>query len=192
MKRFLSTMASAVALLAGGAAQAALITFNDPGVIQIDGDTATYAEAGYNISGPATSFLLIEEPPATGVLVGGFFDAGFFSLTAMNRGPFALLGLDFGYYDLGDTPGTLSIVGLLDGLQVGALDLGLGALTRISFDAAFANVTEVRFSATSGFMLDNISAVPEPDSLALATGALMVLGFGLFKRREKTGAAARG
>ena len=40
MKRFLTAVACAAALCAGGAAHATLITFNDPGVIDIDNGAA--------------------------------------------------------------------------------------------------------------------------------------------------------
>ena len=69
MNRFLSAAALAAALCSGGAAHAGLVTFDNPGVIDIDNNTgiATYAEAGFVITGLATSFL-----PIDGALVGGF------------------------------------------------------------------------------------------------------------------------
>lgn len=190
MKSFLTTLACAAALGATGAAHAALITFDDPGVIAIDGDAARYTEAGYAIGGPATSFLLIGEPPTAGVLVGGFADTPSFGLTAAGGGAFALLGFDYGFFDLGVEPGSLTVTGLFDGLPVGELALSLGSTTRVALGAAFASVTEVRFSATSGFLLDNVSAVPEPGTLALASVAL-VAGLGAARRRRPGTTPAR-
>jgi hypothetical protein len=172
-----TTLACAAALcVAAASAQAGVVTFNNPGVITIDGGgVATYSEAGFNIVGPAASFLTLDD-----ALVGGF-DGGPFSLLAQGGGLFGLQSLQFAFYDLGfgGAPGSLSVVGLLNGAQVAAQQFSLGTLATASFGAPWAQLTEVRFSASTGFLLDNITAnaVPEPTSLALAGLALLALAW---------------
>ena len=190
MKRLLSAMALAAALCAGGAAQAAVVTFNNPGVIDIDNNTgvATYTEAGYKIVGAAAAFLTIPDPSLGEVLVGGS-DTTPFSLMSATGAAFALLALDYAFYDLGSSPGVLSVLGFSNGVQVASRALtltGINALAHINFNSSWINVNEVRFSGSSGFALDNISAVPEPGTLALTTGALLVMGTGMgFIRRRR-------
>ena len=190
MKRLLSAMALAAALCAGGAAQAAVVTFNNPGVIDIDNNTgvATYTEAGYKIVGAAAAFLTIPDPSLGEVLVGGS-DTTPFSLMSSTGAAFALLALDYAFYDLGSSPGVLSVLGFSNGVQVASRALtltGINALAHINFNSNWINVNEVRFSGSSGFALDNISAVPEPGTLALTSSALMVMGTGMgFIRRRR-------
>ncbi len=179
MSRTLFTAAVlAAALWAGGAAHAAVITFNDPAVIEIDNNTgvATYTEAGYTIRGPAASFLPIDMQ-----LVGGF-DTTPFSLIQLGGGVFSLLSLDFDFYDLGfgDASSTLTINGLLDGAVVMSSSVGLGGPGSLMFGAGWAQLDEVSFTGTAGFSLDNIQAVaravPEPGTWLLSALALSGLG----------------
>lgn len=170
MNRFLGAVALAAALCSSGAAQAGLVTFDNPGVIDIDNNTgiATYTEAGFVISGPATSFL-----PLDGAMVGGF-DTTPFSLSLLTGGVFGLQSIDIAAYDLGFGPGMLALVGLLGGAQVASLNIDLASAGSVLFDSSWAQLTSVSFSATSGFALDNIASVPEPGSFALAGAALLM------------------
>ena len=196
MKRLLSAVALAAALSAGGVAQAAVITFNAPNVIVLDSSAtvATYTEAGYKIVGAAAAFGLNGDAPGAEVLVGGNSDFDTnpptpipFSLMSSTGAAFALLAFDYGFFDLGGTPGTLTVTGLLNGAQVATRNFALGGQTHFDFSSIWRNVTEVRFSGTSLFALDNISAVPEPGTLALTTSALLVMaaGMGFVRRRRQ-------
>lgn len=164
----LRLLVATLALLAlGESAQAGLLRFDNPDPIAIDpGNVATYTEAGFALSSQAADFLLLDNGAGNGMLVGGFFGAGPVTLRAAGGGLFSLLSLDFGYFDLGDPPGLLAITGLLNGQQVALQTLSLGALATAQFDSQWASLSEVMFSATSGFQLDNIAAVPEPGGLA--------------------------
>ena len=107
MKILWTAMACAAALCAVGTAQAGVLTFNDPGVIDIDNNTnvATYTESGFTVSGQAATFL-----PLDSALVGGF-DGTPFSLKNLFGGAFSLLSLDYAFYDLGFAPGLLTVTG---------------------------------------------------------------------------------
>ncbi len=188
MKTLLTSMALAAALCTGTLAQAAVVTFNNPGQIVIAPDgTATYTEAGFTISGQAATFLTLND-----ALIGGL-DSSFFSLRTVTSGRFGLQSLDYAFFDLGFglPPGSLSVIGLLNGAQVASQVFSLGAGSTASFGTAWANLTEVRFSGTTGFALDNITAtaVPEPGSLALACVALAGLGLSTRSRRQPALAA---
>lgn len=169
----------AVALCCGGAAHAGLVNFNDPGVVDIDNATglASYAEAGFAISGPAASFL-----PLDGALVGGF-DATPFSFGAAGGGMFGLQLLDVAPYDLGFGPGVLVLTGLVGGVEVVSRSVDLAGAASLSFDAAWSQLTAVSFTASGGFALDNVSTVPEPGGFALAGVALALAGAMRWRRR---------
>jgi len=176
-------LAAAVLLGLAGVAQAAPVRFDNPDPITIDAaNVANYTEAGFVLSGQAADFLLLDDGAGNGWLVSGFLGAGPLTLRPAAGGSFGLASLDFGYFDLGDTPGQLAITGLVNGQAVAMQTLALGAMATAQFDGAWRGLSEVTFSATSGFQLDNIAAVPEPGSVAL-----LVLGLGglvLTRRRR--------
>lgn len=189
--KLLSAVALAAALCAGGAAQAAVVTFNDPGVVEIDNDTnvATYTEAGFTISGQAASFLLNGDAPGPQVLLGGS-DPTPFSLMQVGGGLFSLFSLAFGAFDDG-VAGTLTIRGSLSGggTLSEMVSFSSSSSTNLMFGAEWAQLSEVSFSGTALFSLDNINAaaVPEPGTLALSSLAL--LGLGLRRRQQAQRAA---
>lgn len=191
MKKLLFNLACAVALCLGNGAQAALLTFDTPALVDIDPVTnvATYAESGFVISGAAASFL-----PLDGVGSGG--SPGLFGLQnetiklmAQGGGRFSLLGLDFGLSPFASVaPGmlpTLTILGLGNALLSETLVLD-SLLSSFTFQG-WSNLREVSFSANADFVLDNIAAlaVPEPGSLALMSVALA--GLWTARRRLRQG-----
>ena len=188
MRKALSTLACAVALCAGPGAQAALVTFNSPSLIDIDPVTseASYNEAGFTFSGDVASFLQLDSIGSGGS--GGLFVTAnsVLKLTASNGGLFNLQSLDFGLFDLFDTTTSpaLLLEGRLADSSLLSQTLGLGALSNFGF-ANWTGLREVRFSANAAFVIDNVSVVPEPASLALA--ALGLAGMGLARRRTVRG-----
>ncbi|MBC8058084.1 MAG: PEP-CTERM sorting domain-containing protein [Rhizobiales bacterium] len=183
MRKLFTALLCAAAFCTANAAHAAVLNFNDPGEIVIDNDTfiATYTESGFAISGAAATFL-----PLDSALVGGIDGSTPFSLKDAGGGSFSLLSLDYGFYDLGfgAAAGMLSVTGLLNGLQVASQMFSLGAGAMGSFGAAFGNVTEVTFSGTSGFSIDNVNVtpVPEPETVALMALGLLALGWRVRRR----------
>ena len=184
MRNVLSTLACAVALCAGPAAQAALVTFNNPTLIDIDPVTnvASYNEAGFTFSGDAASFLPLDFIGSGGS--GGLFVLAnsLLKLSASSGGLFDLQSLDFGLFDpLNTAPSPLLVVeGLLANNSLLIQTLGLDALASFGF-TNWTGLQEVRFSANADFVLDNVSAVPEPASWALI--ALALVGLGVSRRR---------
>ncbi len=156
-------------------AQAAVLNFDNPGAIVIDNITnvATYHEAGFKIEGDATTFLTLQN----GLL--GFSGAPI-TLTADDNSAFSLQSLEQMFFDIGfgEQPGDLTITGLLNGLQVASQTLTLantGNLATVLFGINWLSVDAVSFVATSAYLLDTITVVPEPGSLALVGLMLMIL-----------------
>ena len=185
MKTTLHITTLAAAMCLASTARAEVMTFNNPGQIEIDNVTqiATYTEGAFKITGNAADFLTISD-----ALLG--FASAPLHLKAASGGAFSLLSLERSFFDLGlgETPGQLTLVGLLNGLQVASAVLPLGAtLAAFNFGNPWANVSDVSFTSTSGFLLDNINvrlnaSVPEPGTWALAMVALLGLS-GSARRR---------
>ncbi len=186
MTTSLTALACAAALCAAGAAQATVINFNDPGLIEIDNNTgvATYTESGYAISGAAASFLLLTNAGSPAFVAG--FDTSFTVLKAVGGMPFSLLSLDYAAFDLGaGAQGTLTLVGLFNGAPVVLQALTLGAPASVNFGAGWARLTSVGLTSTGGYSLDNVSVVPEPSRLTLALfGLAAALGVAAGRRRR--------
>jgi hypothetical protein len=169
-------------------AQAAVINFDQPALIDIDNATgnAVYREAGFALSGDAAGFLQLDGI-GTNASGGLFLTAGStLSIMAGDDGLFSFLGLDAGSLDA-TVPAMLDIVGVFADKSQQNLMLSLSGLGPVSI-AAWNGLAELRFMASADVVLDNInlSAVPEPGSIAM-----VMLGLGaLFgARRVRKGRA---
>ena len=182
MKKALLTLACMAAMGLTSVAHAAVLTFDTPGLIDIDNNTgvATYQEGSFTLAGQAATYLPLDFVGTGGS--GGLllFAGNLLTLSAAGGGLFSLLGLDFGLFDPNDS-GSLDLHGLL--ADSSALDqtLPLGALQNFSFQG-WSGLREVTFNASANIVLDNINAVPEPGSAALTLTALS--GLLLVRRRH--------
>jgi hypothetical protein len=191
MHKLIRTLLFALAA-AAPLAQAGVINFDQPGLIEIDNATgnAVYREAGFALSGDAASFLQLDGV-GTGASGGLFLAAGStLSIMAGDGSLFSFLGLDAGSNDA-TVPAMLDIVGIFADKTQQDLMLSLSSLGPQSL-SGWSGLTELRFMAGADILLDNIalSAVPEPGSLAmtlLGLGALL----GLRRSRKGRGPALR-
>jgi len=175
MKNLRLLALAATVCLAASAQASVVLNFNMPALVGFNPDgTQTLVEQGYQLNGPQFSFLPIDNA-GNGVIVG---DGTPFSLQQVGGGIFSLLSLGYAFDDIFGSPaGDLNLFGLFNGTQVASRTLSLGSLASSMFDNSWTSLTSVRFSATSGFSIDNVNvaAVPEPGSLALAVLALGAL-----------------
>lgn len=203
LKSTLSRLACSLLLCLGTAtASAAVITFDPASQIQFNNvGEATYDEAGFRLSGPGASFFPLFDagsgtPASQGLVV---FGSNTLTQTSLGGAMFNLMGFDFRAYDLsfGTIPGpapdvTLLVTGLF----------GMGSLpqtqelllnnTGAPFQA-WMNLSQVSFSSSADFALDNITVqdvqnVPEPGSMALVGVAVMGL---LYTRRRSARSATQ-
>lgn len=191
MNKLLCRFACLAAFCLSTSAQAAVLTFNSPELIDIDTNfVATYPESGFLITGDAPFFL-----PLDGIGTGGTGGLqvsanSLISLMPSGGGLFRLIGLDYAAFDLFDIgfdpSASLVVTGLLNGggtLEQTVLlnDLAFSSLSFQSWN----NLIAVSFLATADFALDNIEAaqIPEPASLALVSVGLM--GLALARRRRR-------
>jgi hypothetical protein len=191
MHKLIRTMLFALAA-AAPLAEAAVINFDRPGLIEIDNATgnAVYREAGFALSGDAASFLQLDGI-GTGASGGLFLTAGStLSIMAGNGGLFSFLGLDAGSNDA-TVPAMLDIVGIFADHTRQDLMLTLSGLGPQSL-SGWGGLTELRFMASADVVLDNIalSAVPEPGSVAMTMLGLGAL-FGVRRARKGRGPASR-
>ena len=139
MRNVLSSLACVMALCTGSVAQAALVTFNNPSVIDIDPNTnvASYNEAGFTFSGAAASFL-----PLDGIGSGG--SGGLFVLAnSLLSGGSDLAGYPNGRRPKDDVV-DISLVAVMGGLCVANGNnnaLGFGAACNPSVVPLAANGT---------------------------------------------------
>ena len=183
MQHALSRLSCAAALTLAIGAQAAIVSFDTPTQIDIDNNVASYQESGFVLSGQAASYLTLDTIGSAGS--GGLFLAANspLMLTTAGGGLFSLLGIDYGLFDP-DGAGVLTIEGLLnDNSPLNAM-LELGDLASFQFQG-WSGLKSVTFSATADLVLDNINAVPEPGTAALA--ALAFSGLVLVRRRARIG-----
>lgn len=174
MHKLVLTLAVALAA-AAPLAQAEVLDFNNPAVIDIDNGTnrAVYKEAGFSLAGNAAGFLTID-----GVGTGGsgglvLLAGNTLSLMSGNGGLFNFSALDAGRYNAAN-PATLSIMGIFDDNTQQNLMLTLTGIGTQPL-STWSGLTELRFTASADVVVDNIvlSAVPEPGAVAM-----LLLGLG--------------
>jgi len=188
MKKLFSAVTLALALGASQAAGAAVIDFDNPGLIDIDNASgaAVYREAGFRLDGDAAAFLTIDGLGSafSGALV--LIDGGSFNLRANNAGLFSFSGLAAGALDEG-AGAILDITGIFGDSSQRSAKLDLSQLGAFSFPM-WTGLTQLRFVAGGDVVIDDIRVdaadVPEPASIAL-----LLLGAGMLARVRRPAAA---
>lgn len=180
MHTLFRTLAAALALGTAQYAGAAVIHFDQPGLIEIDNDTnrALYREGAFALTGEAAGFLTIDGlgSAMSGALV--LLDGSVISLMRQDGELFSFSGLVAGRLDA-QTPASLSLTGIFGDQGRRSETVALADLGSITLPM-WTGLTELRLSAAGDLVLDDIVVggpdgvpVPEPASIAM-----LVLGLG--------------
>jgi hypothetical protein len=172
-------------------AQAGVINFDTPALIEIDNNTGigTYSEGGFAITGLAGSFLQLDGA-GTGLTAGlALFADSAVTLTSSMGAPFSFAGLDAGLSDP-SAPGTLTITGFFENNTQQNLTIMLAELSRFTF-TNWNDLTSLSLSASADLVVDSLvvdADVPEPGSIAMIALGLVALGAfrGAGKRNQAT------
>jgi hypothetical protein len=191
MKKLIGALAAACALGASQLAGAAVVNFNNPGLIDIDNSSgrAVYREAGFALGGEAAGFLTIDGLGSgmTGALV--LLDGSTVSLMANNGGLFSFAGLAAGSLDPQGSA-TLRLTGIFgDSSQLSTV-LALSQFGTVTAPM-WTGLSELRFMAAGDLVIDDIrldaGEVPEP-----ASAAILLLGLGVLLGVRRSAPASLG
>lgn len=179
MQKLFSKLALALALGTCSVAQAGVINFDTPALIDIDNNTGvgTYSESGFAITGLAGSFLQIDGV-GTGMTAGLALFADSAVTLAKGMGtPFSFSGLDAGLFDP-TAAGSLTITGFFENNTQENITIMLSDLSSYAF-TNWKDLTSLSLSASADLVLDTLvvdADVPEPGSVAMILLGLVALG----------------
>lgn len=184
MYHYLRMFALALAVAASPFSQAAVVNFDDPGVIEIDNDNdrAVYQEAGFLLTGSAAGFL-----PIDGIGSGGsgglvIFAGNTLSVRASDGSAFNFSALDAGSFDASGSA-DLGITGLFADNTRSNLMLTLGSLGTLPL-SAWNGLSELRLTASADLVIDNLAVSPVPEPGTVAMLVLGLAGLGALRHRS--------